>query len=125
MTLTRFAAILGFAAIPLWAQAQQGGTMKTPTVADAQKVVQMIKADKAKLKIYCDIGVLAEEADAAEEKKDSKTAEAIADKMDAMAERLGPEYIALMDGLQDMDENSKAVQDIGMTLGSLDEMCAN
>ena len=123
MTLKRFAAILLFAAFPLCAQAQQDGAMKKPTNADALKVVNMIKADKAKLKIYCDIGVLAEQVDAAEEKKDTKTAEAIADKMDAMAEQLGPEYIALMDGLQDMDENSKDVRDIGMTLGALDEMC--
>jgi hypothetical protein len=123
MKLKRFAAVIVFAVLPLCAQAQQGGTPKKPTNADAQKVAKMISADKAKLKIYCDMAVLAEQIDKADEKKDTKTVEALEQKMDSMAEQLGPEYIALMDGLQDMDQNSKDAEAIGDTLGALDDMC--
>ena len=44
--------------------------------------------------------------------------------MDAMAEQLGPEYIALMDGLQDLDEKSKEGEAIAETLAELDDKCA-
>jgi len=124
MKLVRFAAVIVFAALPLCAQAQQGGKAKKATNADAQKVAKMISADKAKLKIYCDMGALAEKAEAAEQKKDTKAAEAIANQMDKMAEQLGPEYIAFMEGLDNVDEKSKEGQAIGKTIEALDEMCA-
>ena len=123
MKLTSLAAVCALAAFPLAAQAQQGGAPK-PTNAAAQQVVKMISADKAKLKIYCDLGALAEQADAAAQKKDTKTAEALADKMDAMAEQLGPQYIALMDGLENLDEKSKEGEAIAETLAELDDKCA-
>ena len=92
-------------------------------MADAQNVVNAISANKARLKIYCDMGALAERLDAAEEKNDVKTAEALADKMDALAEQLGREYIALVDGLQDLPENDKTGEAIAMTLSELDDKC--
>ena len=121
MKLTYLAAIFVLAAFPLGTQAQQGAPK--PTNADAQKVVQAITADKAKLKIYCEMAALSEQIDAAEQKKDTKTADALAQKIDSMAEQLGPSYILLMDGLQDMDENSKEAEAIGKTLEGLDEKC--
>jgi hypothetical protein len=123
MKLTRFVAVVVFAALPPGAQAQQDSTPK-PTLAAAQKVVKMISADKAKLKIYCDMGALGEQLDAAEEKKDTKTAEALVGKMDALAEQLGPEYIALMDGLQALPDKDKTGDAIAEKLGELDAMCA-
>jgi hypothetical protein len=44
--------------------------------------------------------------------------------MDDMSAKLGPEYAALMDGMQDMDANSKVSKDIGATLEGLDVLCA-
>ena len=129
MKLCHLAAVLALAAFPLTAAAQQSGAAKNtskapkPTTAAAQQVVKTISADKAKLKIYCDMAALGDQLDAAEEKKDTKAAEAIADKMDAMAEQLGPEYVTLMDGLQDLPENSKEGEAIAETLADLDDMC--
>ena len=122
MTPMRIAAVAVFAVLPLAAHAQQSGKAR-PTVADAQNVVNAISANKARLKIYCDMGALAERLDAAEEKNDVKTAEALADKMDALAEQLGREYIALVDGLQDLPENDKTGEAIAMTLSELDDKC--
>ena len=107
------------AAMPTLAQAQG----KKATNADAQKVVAMIKGDKGKVKIYCDISKLNDQIEEADKKKDEKTVDALSDKADAMGKQLGPEYLALQAGLQDMPADSKEAQAIGDTLGTLDDLC--
>jgi hypothetical protein len=44
--------------------------------------------------------------------------------VDELGKKIGPEYVALMEGLQDMDPNSKDGKDIGTTLEALDKLCA-
>lgn len=51
------------------------------------------------------------------------TFEALADKMDKMSEQLGPDHVALMDGLQEVAPNSKEAVAIGKTLDALDGKC--
>jgi uncharacterized phage infection (PIP) family protein YhgE len=120
---------LALAIFPLVAIAQQSGApdeskkAPKPTTAAAQQVVKIIGGDKAKLKIYCDMAALGDQLDAADEKKDTKASEAIADKMDTMAEQLGPEYVTLMDGLQELPENSKEGEAIAETMADLDDKC--
>ena len=94
-------------ALPLAAQAQ-----KKPTKADA---------DKAKTKTYCDLAKLGDEAQQADEKKDTKKAEEISKKMDAMGKQLGPEYAALMDSMQNLNE--KEADAIGKAMEPLDKLC--
>jgi hypothetical protein len=43
--------------------------------------------------------------------------------MDEMTQMLRPECVTLMDGLQDMDANSKDGKYIGATLEGLDKLC--
>ena len=76
----------------------------------------MISADKAKTQTYCDMTKLGEQIDQADQKKDTKKVDELSKKMDDMTQKLGPEYVALMDGLQDMDPNSKDGKDIGAAL---------
>ena len=71
MHLKSLVALLAIAALPVCAQAQPKAAGK-PTKADAQKVVQIVSADKAKAKSYCDIVALGEQMDAAAQKKDEK-----------------------------------------------------
>jgi prephenate dehydratase len=123
VNLKLIVAIVAIAAMPVCAQAQKPGAAKA-TNADAQKVVKIISADKAKTQAYCDLGKLGEQIDQAEQKKDSKTADALSQKADALAQKIGPEYAALMDGLQDLDEKSKDGEAIGKTLEGLDKLCA-
>jgi len=120
MKLTTIAAAFVIAAVPICAQAQ-----KPPkaTKADAEKVVKLISADKTKTQAYCEINKLGEQIDQAEQKKDSKTSAALSQKMDELSQKIGPEYIALMDGMQDLDPNSKVAQDIGATMEELDKLC--
>ena len=123
MNLKLIVAILAIAAVPVGAQAQKPGAAKV-TIADAQEVVKIISGDKAKTHAFCELSKLDEQIDQAEQKNDSKTADALSQKADALAEKLGPEYAALMDGLQTLDENSKDGDAIGKTLEDLDKLCA-
>jgi hypothetical protein len=120
MNLKSIVAALVIAALPLCAQAQK--SMKV-TKADAQKVVKIISADKAKTQIYCDMAKLGEQIEQADQKKDSKKVDELSAKMEEMSQKLGPEYIALMDGLQDMDANSPTGKDIAAALDGLDALC--
>ena len=43
--------------------------------------------------------------------------------MEEISDKLGPEYTALMDGIDQLDANSKEAQTISETLGKLDDMC--
>jgi starvation-inducible outer membrane lipoprotein len=122
MKLKLFVAIAAIAALTVGAQAQP--KPKKVTKADAQKVVALISADKAKTQIYCDMAKLGEQIEQADQKKDTKKVEALSKQMDEMSAKLGPEYAALMDGMQEMDANSKVVKDIGATLEGLDALCA-
>jgi hypothetical protein len=114
-------AVLLLAAAPAYAQPAKP-TVKA-TRADADKVVKVISADKAKTKAYCDMAKLGEQIDAAEQKKDQKTVDALSKQMDALSEKVGPEYVSLMTKMQDVDPNSKEGQDINASLEGLDKLC--
>jgi peptidoglycan hydrolase CwlO-like protein len=123
MNLKLIVAILVIAAVPVFAQAQPPRTAKV-TKADAQKVIKIISGDKAKAQTYCQIGKLGEQIEEANDKKDSKTADELSQKMKKLENNLGPEYVALMDGLQDIDPESEDGADIAAALAALDKLCA-
>lgn len=124
MYLKSIVAALAIFALPVCAQAQAQKPAAKVTNADAQKVVKMISADKAKTQTYCDMAKLGEQMEQADQKKDTKKSDELSKQMDAMSAKLGPEYVALMDGVQTLDQNSKAGKDIGDTLEGLDKLCA-
>jgi hypothetical protein len=106
-------AFLLIAAVPI-AQAQNPRVSKT----DAEKVVTIITGDKAKTQTYCEIGELSKQIAQA---KDIQTADELSDKIDKLQETLGPEYVALMEGLQDINpEKDKLGQEIISIMASLD-----
>ena len=89
-------AILLVAAVPVYAHAQNLKASK----GGAQKIVTIISGDRAKIQTYCDIKKLAKQVDQAYEKKDDKMADELSQKIDVMEKTLGPEYAALIEGLQ-------------------------
>src|SRR5580700_7499267 len=108
MKLTLVVAISALVALPALAQAQQGGpppSAPKPTKADVQKVVQIVSSDKTKTQAYCDLSKLNDQ------KKDNKALEALSKQADALVEKLGPEYSKMMDGLDQVDENSPEGKD--------------
>jgi hypothetical protein len=121
MKLILVVAILVMAALPLFAQGQQPDMAKVK--ADAQKVVSIIKGDKAKTQTYCQIANLANQIDKTIQEKDTKKAEELAQKLNEMEKNLGPEYLALVDGLRNVDLTSKDGQDIVSIFDGLDESC--
>jgi len=123
MNLKLIVGILLIAAVPAVAQTQKPNVTKV-TKAGAQKVIKTISSDKAKNQTYCDIGKLGAQIDEAEQKKDMKKIDELNQKMEELATKLGPEYVALMDGLQDIDPDSKDAQEIGSMLEALDKSCA-
>jgi len=116
-------AVFVIAAVPVYAQAQKPSTAKV-TTADVQKVVTLISGDKAKTQTYCDIGKLNEQIEEANEKKDIKKTEELSQQIDALGKKLGPEYAALMDGLQEVDPESEDGKKIGLMFEPLDKLCA-
>ena len=116
-------AVLLIATVPVYAQAQKPSTPKV-TAADVQKVVTLISGDKAKTQTYCDIGKLNEQIEEANEKKDVKKTEDLSQQIDALGKKLGPEYAALMDGLQEVDPESEEGKKIGLMFEPLDRLCA-
>jgi hypothetical protein len=113
-------AILLVVAVPAFAQAQKPWVTKD----DAQKVVTIIRGDKAKTQTYCDIQNLGEQMERAYEKRNLKLVDELFQKMEALEETLGPEYIALMDGLADIDpEKDKLGVEIMSVFDALDRLC--
>jgi hypothetical protein len=104
--------ILVIAAAPICAQAQ-----------DAQKVLKIISSDKAKTRIYCDMAKLGDQMEQANEKGDSKKFDKLFERMYELGKKLGPEYAALIDGLQDIDPESEVGREISSTLDALDNLC--
>jgi hypothetical protein len=111
-------AILMIAAIPVFAHAQQPSAAIV-THADARKVLEIIKGDRAKTEAYCDMVHLGHEMAAADEKK----ADELNQKIGQLQRKLGPEYTALMEGFQDIDLGSEVGQEISSMFAALDGLC--
>jgi hypothetical protein len=94
-----------------------------PTMADVQRVVQMISSDKAKSQAYCDSKKLYDQMAEAYKKNDSKTADALSKQADAFVSKLGPEYAKVMDGLQQIDPNSSEGKEFISIISGLDKLC--
>ena len=120
MNLRLIVTILVIAAAPC-VQAQT----PAPSVAkaDAQKVLKIISGDRAKTRIYCQMAKLGDQLEQANEKGDSKKFDALFQRMYELGKKLGPEYAALVDGLQDIDPESEVGQEISSTLDALDNLC--
>jgi len=121
MNKTLIVAILLIAEAPIYAQDQQSNAIKLK--ADAQKVVSIIKGDKAKTQVYCEINDLGEQIGEADQKKDDKNAEALSQQVTELEKKLGPEYLALVNNLNNVDPNSPEGREIDSILAPLDDFC--
>jgi hypothetical protein len=83
-------------------------------------VFKMISGDKAKTQTYCDLTKIAQEAEAIDRQKDANKADELSSKLTNCRQNWDP----TMNGLQDIDPNSKDAQEIGATLEAFDKLCA-
>jgi hypothetical protein len=125
MKLTLVAAIAALVATPALAHAQQGAppSAPKPTKADAQRVVQIVTTDNAKMQAYCDLTKLYDQMDAAEQKNDTKSGEALGKQAEALVVKIGPEYSKMTDGLGQVDPNSSEGKEFASILSALDKRC--
>src|SRR5271170_6350942 len=124
MNLKLVMAVSLFAAVPTIAYAQKDSSAaeaSKPTVADAQKLVQTISSNPAKLKVYCDMGKLQEQMEQADQKKEAL--EALSAKADSLVQQIGPEYLKMMEGLDEIDPNSDEGNQFAAVFGTLDKQC--
>ena len=113
-------AILVATAIAVYAQAQE----PNPVVTATRRVVEIITSDPAKIETYCAIGNLGVQIEDANEAKDKKTADVLTEEMRGLEKRLGPEYLSLMSGLQEIDPETDDGVEIEAMLRSLGRPCA-
>ena len=123
MKLKLLAAIFALA-IPALAHAQQSGPQPTkPTKADAQNVVQIITSDKVKTQAYCDIGKLFDQIQVAKENNDSDTIQALGKQVLPLVDKLGPEYVKVIEGIDQVDLTSSEGEELLSILSELDKRC--
>ena len=108
-------------AVALHVQAQQPNTAKLKT--DAQKVVSIIRGDKAKTKAYCQIINLGGEIALAAQSRDGRKADVLSKKIYDLEKQIGPQYVTLFDALDNVDQDSKDFADILLMFDSLDHSC--
>ncbi len=75
--------------------------------ADVQKIVDAIKADKAKTKQFCDMAKLNQQIEVAYKKNDEKKAEPLEKQLDDLASQLGLNGQPDEDGAKQLDALSK------------------
>jgi len=102
---------------------QQQQAAPKPTEAQVQKVVNDIGANKAKMDSYCKLMKLQQQMGTLDEKKDANKLQALGQQADAEAQKLGADFEKVMDGLEQVQENSPEGKKFGAILASLDSKC--
>jgi uncharacterized protein (UPF0210 family) len=67
--------------------------------------------------------VLSEQLIQAVQEKDRKKVKALVEEIDQLQKQLGPEFVALMNGLMHIDRRSLDGQEIALIMESLDQSC--
>jgi hypothetical protein len=108
---------------PLTASVQAQESVHKPTKADAANVVRIISANKMKTETYCKLADLGDEIRKAGSAGDNSKFEHLSKQADDLGKTLGPEFIRLNAGLEDMDLQSKEAQEVSAELDRLDKLC--
>jgi len=122
----KLVAAISALAIPALAHAQQGGpqpNIPKPTKTDVQNVVQIVTTDKVKTQAYCDLTKLYNQIEAAEQKEDSDTIQTLTKQADGLVANLGPEYLKVIEGLDQVDLTSSEGKEFMSILSGLDKLC--
>jgi ABC-type transporter Mla subunit MlaD len=114
---------LAIAGVSVCAQTQQPSGAKVKT--DVQNVVKIISGDKAKTQTYCQIDELSDQVTQAAQKKDNKKVEELSRKIEELEGTLGPDYVALVKELEEVDPDSLDGQQISSAIDALDQLCAH
>jgi len=100
---------------------------------DARNAVGIIGADRGKTQTYCEIVDLLgrqlgwadqeKHKKRADREKDKKKTKASLQRIDQLQKKLGPEFVALENILNDVDLKSADGQEVGLIIQSLNQTC--
>ena len=107
----------------LIASAQAQEAVSKQTAADAANVVKIISADKTKTTTYCKLADLGEEIAKASDARDNGKVQQLSKQADDLKKALGPEFVQLEAGLDQVDFESKEGQEMEAELDKLDKLC--
>ncbi len=114
---TQFVAALAvcaaFAVTPAFAEEQAPAPKASK--AEVQKLLDDIKADKAKMKQFCDLAHLQDQYEAAAKKMDEKKLDALDKEMEEGAKKMGADFERIMQQLD--DDTSGLVYDLTNSCG--------
>jgi hypothetical protein len=102
-------------------QAQQSAPK--PTKADVVNVVKIVSADKTKTTTYCKLADLGEEIAKASDARDNGKVQQLSKQADDLKKAMGPEFVQLEAGLDQVDFESKEGQEMEAELDKLDKLC--
>ena len=122
-------AILMLSTAPLYAQGQRQNVAKLKE--DARNAVGIIRADRGKTRIYCEVvDLFGRQLDRADQEKDKKKTKAYKKKTEALSQRINqlqkklvPEFDVLEGILNDIDLKSPDGREIASIIQSLNESC--
>ena len=114
-------AVISALAIPALTHAQPN--VPKTTKADAQNVVQIITSDEVKMQAYCDLGKLFDQIQVAKENNDSNTIQALGKQLRPLVDKLGPEYVKVIKGMDQVDLTSSEGNELLSILSELDNRC--
>jgi len=94
-----------------------------PTKADVQKVVQIVSGDPAKLATYCKLAAIDDEMTKAGEANDGAKLDQLSKQAEDLQKTMGPEFLKLVAGLDEIDPQSKESEDLLALFDPLDKQC--
>ena len=83
-----------------------------------------ISNDKAKLHANCEMGKLQQQIEKTEEGNDAKSINAFVAEADAIAQQIGPEYLRIVEGLEEVDPSSAEGQKFAAVFNTLSDKCS-
>lgn len=105
------------------AQALAQQPAEKPTKADVQKVVQIVSTDPAKLATYCKLAAIDEQMSKAGEANDNAKLDQLSKEAEDLQKTMGPEFLKLVAGLDEVDPQSKEGEDLLSLFDPLDQQC--
>ena len=76
-----------------------------------------------KTQAYCDLTKLYNQIEAAEQKEDNDTIQTLTKQADGLVANLGPEYLKVIEGLDQVDLTSSEGKEFMSILSGLDKLC--
>jgi hypothetical protein len=103
------------------AQGQRAAHAAKLTMAEIEKVVQLVSNDKTKTQFYCELAKINEQIGQA--RPNSADVERLENRADELEEKIGPEFVKFMDAVDEVDESSSDGKELMDAVDKLDDLC--